>query len=156
MANLAAIIPTAKAPLEVHEVVIYTPGPDELLVRNEVMAFNPVEFKIAKLGIFLSQYPAILGSTFGGTVEAVGANVTNFKVGDRVAVSKKFGAVENQYGAFQKYVVVQDVMVSKIPASINLTISASLMMNLTCVVGLLTGRLGWTDRVSRAPRQPKT
>jgi len=101
-----------------------------------------VESKIAKLGIFLLQYPAILGSTFGGTVEAIGSQVTDFQVGERVVVSKRFGVLGNQYGAYQRYVVVQDVMVSKVPADIDSAIPASLMMNLTCVVGLFTGRLG--------------
>jgi len=142
MANLAAIIPAAKAPLEVHEVDTYTPGPHELLIKNEVIAFNPVEFKIAKLGSFPLQFPAILGSTFGGRVEAVGPQVTDFQVGERVVVSKKFGVVGNQYGAYQRYVLVGDVMVSKVPADIDSAIPASLMMNLTCVVGLFTGRVG--------------
>jgi NADPH:quinone reductase-like Zn-dependent oxidoreductase len=142
MPNLAAIIPAAKAPLEVHEVDTYEPAPHELLVKNEVIAFNPVEFKIAKLGIMPLQYPAILGSTFGGRVKAIGAQVTDFQVGERVVVSKKFGVVGNQYGAYQRYVVVGDTMVSKVPADIDVAIPASLMMNLTCVVGLFTGRLG--------------
>lgn len=57
-------------------------------------------------------------------------------------VSKAFGVKGNQYGAFQRYVLVKDIMVSKIPDSIDLAIPASLMMNLTCVVGLFTGHLG--------------
>jgi NADPH:quinone reductase-like Zn-dependent oxidoreductase len=142
MANLAAIIPAAKEPLEVHEVDTYTPGPHELLIRNEVIAFNAVEFKIAKLGIIPVQYPGILGSTFGGTVEATGSQVTEFQVGERVVVSKRFGVIGNQYGAYQRYVVVNDIMVSKVPANIDLAIPASIMMNLTSVVGLFTGRLG--------------
>jgi len=142
MANLAAIIPAAKAPLEVHEVEIYTPGPQELLIKNEVIAYNAVEFKIAKLGVIPIQYPAILGSTFGGTIEAIGSKVTNFQVGERVVVSKGFGVIGNQYGAYQRYVVVNDIMVSKVASDMDLTVPASLMMNLTSVVGLFTGRLG--------------
>ncbi|KAE8443886.1 hypothetical protein EG329_001295 [Mollisiaceae sp. DMI_Dod_QoI] len=142
MVNLAAIISAAKAPLEVHQVDIYQPGPHELLIKNQVIAFNPIEYKIAKLDIIPIQYPAILGSTFGGIVEVVGSQVTDFHVGERVVVSKKFDVVGNQYGAYQRYVVVGDVMVSKMPADVELAIPASLMMNLTCVVGLFTGRLG--------------
>ena len=142
MANLAAVIPAAKAPLEVQEVETYTPGPQELVIKNEVIAFNPVEFKIAKLGIFPLRYPYILGSTCAGTIEAVGSQVKDFQVGERVVVSKKFGVEGNQYGAYQRYVVVGDVMVSKVPAEIDPAVPASLMMNLTCVAGLFTGRLG--------------
>lgn len=142
MANLAAILPAAKAPLEVREVEKYKPGPTELLLKNEVVAFNPVEYKIAKLGIFPLPYPYILGSTFAGTVEAVGAEVKHFQVGDRVVTSKKFGTQGNQYGAYQRYAVIADGMVCKIPDDVELAVPASIMMNISCVVGLFTGRLG--------------
>lgn len=139
MANLAAVIAEAKAPLEIQEVETYEPGPHELLVRNEIIAFHPVEYKIAKLAIFPLQYPAILGSFFGGTVEAVGPQVTRFKVGDKVAAAKKFGAVGNQYGAYQRYVIAWDSMASKVPEGTDLTILASLTGNLGSVIGLFSG-----------------
>jgi len=142
MANLAAVIPAAKTPLEVREVETYKPGPHELLVKNEVIAFNPIEFKIAKLGIFPIQYPAILGSSFGGTIEAVGPQVTSFKVGDKVTAAKKSGSVGNQYGAYQRYVVVGDETASKVPDGIDVAIPASLTGNLSTVVGLFTGSAG--------------
>ena len=142
MANLAAIIPAAKAPLEVHEVETYKPGPHELLIKNEVIALNPIEYKMAKLGAFPLQYPVILGSTFGGIVEAVGPQVTGFQVGERVAASKKFGAVGNQYGVYQRYVIVGDDLVVKVPDNVDPAIPASLFMNFICVVGLFTGRVG--------------
>jgi NADPH:quinone reductase-like Zn-dependent oxidoreductase len=142
MSNLAAVIAAAKAPLEVREVETYKPGPHELLVKNEAIAFNPIEYKIAKLGVFPIQYPAILGRSFGGIVEAVGPHVKNFKVGDKVAAAKKSGSAGNQYGAYQRFVVVADETASKIPESIDVAIPASLTGNLSTVVGLFTGRAG--------------
>ena len=92
---------------------IYTPGPTELLIRNECVALNPIEAKIAILNALpYTPYLAILGSTYGGTIEAVGSQVTAWKVGERVVVSKRFGVNGNQYGAFQRYVVCKDRMVS--------------------------------------------
>jgi NADPH:quinone reductase-like Zn-dependent oxidoreductase len=44
MANRAAVISAAKVPLEVQEVETYKPGPHEVLVKNEIIAFNPIEF----------------------------------------------------------------------------------------------------------------
>ena len=145
MHNLAAIIPAPKAPLEVHEVEIYKPGPHELLVNNEVIGYNTVEAKIAKLDTVSRQYyPSILGSAFGGTIEAVGNEVTDFQAGERVVVTRRFGVVgdRNRYAAYQRYVIVDDIMVSKMPAHIDLAIPASLMMNLISVPGLFTGALG--------------
>lgn len=142
MANRAAVISAAKVPLEVQEVETYKPGPHEVLVKNEIIAFNPIEFKIAKLALLPIQYPAILGSSFGGTVEAVGPQVTNFKVGDKVAAAKKFGAVGNQYGAYQRYVIASDESTGKVPEGIDVAIPASLTGNLPTVVGLFTGSAG--------------
>lgn len=142
MANLAAIIPAAKAPLEIRDVEKYSPGPDEILIKNKVIALNPIEFKIAKLGMLPLQYPAILGSTFGGTVEAIGSHVKNFQIGETVVATRDSATRGNQYGAYQRYVVVKDIVASKVPANVDAAIPASLITNLTSVVGLFSGRLG--------------
>jgi NADPH:quinone reductase-like Zn-dependent oxidoreductase len=142
MANLAAVIPAAKAPLEVQEVETYKPGPHELLIKNEVIAYSPIEYKIAKLAFFPIQYPAILGGSFGGTVEAVGPQVTNFKVGDKVAAVKSGKSVGNQYGSYQRYVVLSDETASKVPEGTDLALPVSFTANLSTVVGIFTGRAG--------------
>ena len=144
MDNLAATIPSPKAPLEIQPIEAYNPDPHELLVRNEIIAFNPVEYKIAKLALIPVSYPAILGSTLAGTIAAVGSQVTNFQVGQRVVISKRFGTIGNQYGAYQRYVLVagKEIMVSRVPANGDAAAMVSVMMNATCVVGLFSGRLG--------------
>ncbi|KAG4411947.1 hypothetical protein IFR04_014921 [Cadophora malorum] len=142
MSNFAAVIPEAKAPLIVQDVGLYTPGPHELVIKNEVIAFNPVEYKMAKLALFPMQYPAIIGSSFGGTVHSVGSEVTTFKVGDKVAAAKGSKAVGNQYGSFQQYVVADEMFTSKVPTNVDVEISASLTGNLPTIVGLFTGRAG--------------
>ncbi|KAG4429434.1 hypothetical protein IFR05_015086 [Cadophora sp. M221] len=147
MSNLAAIILSAKSPLVVQEVDLYTPGPHELLVKNEVIAFNPIEYKMAKLAMFPLKYPTILGASFGGTVEAVGSEVTTFKVGDKVAAAKKMGSIGNQYGSFQRYVVVPEATTSKLAQGVDVEIAASLTGNLPTVIGLFTARAG-LDRPS--------
>ncbi|KAF1937529.1 GroES-like protein [Clathrospora elynae] len=139
--NLAAILPSLGSPLSVHPVELYTPGPYELLIKNTTIAFNAIEYKIAKLGAIPIDYPIILGSTFAGTIEDIGSQVTDYQVGARVVVSKRFGVKGNQYGAYQQYVVVADKMISRVPDGVDESVPASLMMNLTCVVGLFTGRL---------------
>lgn len=63
---------------------IPSPGPGELLLKNEAAALNPLDWKIQKYGIFIETYPAILGLAVAGTVEAVGEGVTDFQKGDRV------------------------------------------------------------------------
>ncbi len=63
------------------------PGPDDLLIKIEAAALNPVDWKIIEIGLFLDKYPAVLGLDGAGTVVAVGTNVTDFKIGDRVYVA---------------------------------------------------------------------
>jgi NADPH:quinone reductase-like Zn-dependent oxidoreductase len=123
--NLAAILPSPKSPLSVHPVDFYTPGPYELLVKNTTIAFNPVEYKIAKLGAIPVDYPIILGSTFAGTVEAIGSHIVDYEVGAQVVVSKRFGVRGNQYGAYQQYVLVADRMISRVPDGVDGSVLAS-------------------------------
>ncbi|KAK1963429.1 alcohol dehydrogenase GroES-like domain-containing protein [Colletotrichum sublineola] len=118
------------------------PGPDELLIKNELIALVPIDAKQIKLSLFPSQYPAIHGTSYGGTVAAVGSDVTGFKVGDKVAASKAGGAVGNKYGGFQEYVVSREATASKVPASVDLSIPVGLIGNLASVVGLFNEHLG--------------
>jgi NADPH2:quinone reductase len=61
------------------------PGPLDLLVRVHAVAMNPVDTKIrASLGTIPSDPPRILGWDAAGTVEAIGADVSGFAVGDEV------------------------------------------------------------------------
>lgn len=60
------------------------PGPGELLVKIEVAGLNPVDWKIQKLGWFVEDYPAIIGTDIAGIVEEVGQGVHGFVKGDRV------------------------------------------------------------------------
>jgi NADPH2:quinone reductase len=61
------------------------PGPLDLLVRIHAISINPVDTKIrASLGNTPLPTPRILGWDAAGTVEAVGTEVSDFKVGDEV------------------------------------------------------------------------
>lgn len=60
------------------------PGPGELLVKIEVAGLNPIDWKIQKYGIYLEDYPLILGNDVAGIVEEVGQGVSGFAKGDRV------------------------------------------------------------------------
>lgn len=60
--NLAALLPAVRSDLVVEERPIPTPGPDEVLVRNHFIGLNPLDFKRQLSGMFISSYPAILGT----------------------------------------------------------------------------------------------
>lgn len=139
--NLAAIIPSAKAVIELSSGPIYSPGPHELLVKNTSLAFNPLEWKVQKLGFFTTSYPAITGFSFGGTVVALGSAVTGFSVGDRVVVAKSLN-LGNQYGTFQKYALAKDATISRVPDSVSLDDASAVISNLMTTVGALNIAMG--------------
>jgi NADPH:quinone reductase-like Zn-dependent oxidoreductase len=63
------------------------PGPDEVRIRVAATAFNPVDAGI-RGGYLREPFPVTLphvpGYDVAGTIDAVGANVTARRVGDRV------------------------------------------------------------------------
>jgi alcohol dehydrogenase len=73
--------------LRVEEVEAPHPGPRDVLVRVCATSVNPVDCKIRGGGqrnVIWYRLPWILGLDVSGVVEAVGAQVTRFKVGDEV------------------------------------------------------------------------
>lgn len=61
------------------------PAADEVVVAIRAAGVNPVDTKIRKRGLFYNrQPPAILGLDGAGEIVALGAEVTNWAVGDRV------------------------------------------------------------------------
>ena len=59
------------------------PGADDVLIKVQAAGICGTDLHIFK-GEYEAKYPIIPGHEFSGEVVAVGANVTNFKVGDRV------------------------------------------------------------------------
>ena len=73
---------------EVLEYVDYTPaepGPQQVRVRNEAIGLNFIDTYF-RSGLYAPPaLPSGLGAEGAGVVDAVGSEVTQFKVGDRVA-----------------------------------------------------------------------
>ena len=62
-------------------------GPDQVLVRVDAAALNPLDALIvsgAARHFFELEPPMTVGTDFAGTVDRIGADVTEWKVGDRV------------------------------------------------------------------------
>jgi NADPH:quinone reductase-like Zn-dependent oxidoreductase len=112
--------------IEIAAIVKPTPGDDEILVRVHAAAVNPLDYHYMRGSPYLMHMSSGLGSPsngrmgvdFAGTVEAVGANVGNFKPGDEVFGGKN--------GAFAEYITVAaDRAVVPKPAEITFEQAAS-------------------------------
>jgi NADPH2:quinone reductase len=73
------------------EVQVGDPGPGQVRVRNTAVGLNFVD-TYQRSGLYPMQLPFTLGSEGAGVVEAVGPQVKEFKVGDRVAYAGPVGA----------------------------------------------------------------
>lgn len=83
--NAAAWLDAKGAPLRVGPAPApAAPGPGELVVRSRCVAVNPLDWHMADWGVFVQQFPAVLGCDVAGEVHLVGPDVTRFKPGDRV------------------------------------------------------------------------
>ncbi|KAF7198413.1 Dehydrogenase orsE [Pseudocercospora fuligena] len=128
MSNQAAWIDKEpRNPLRVGPADIPVPGDEDIVVKNHAIAINPVDWKIQDYGIFVQNWPFVLGTDVAGEVHAVGKNVTKFKKGDRVlghAIS--LATQKSEDGAFQLYTRIQSSFAAKIPESISYTEGAVL------------------------------
>lgn len=94
----------------------------EVRVRVAYAAVNPLEWKIrsgALSPMIQTEFPAILGNEFSGIVDEVGAGVTQFAVGDRVA-----GFAPS--GAYAEYVVTTPDRLAVVPERLSLERAAAL------------------------------
>jgi NADPH2:quinone reductase len=66
------------------DVTVAAPGPDEVTLRQHAIGLNYID-TYYRTGLYPGSLPHGLGFEGAGVVEAVGANVTRLKVGDRVA-----------------------------------------------------------------------
>jgi len=125
----ALILPKKQGNFEVGSRSIPSPGTGQLLVKVQSAALNPVDYKMQEHGIFISDYPAVLGADIAGIVEEVGEGVENFSKGDnvldnisspRILVSSTLvyrlahAAFSNDMAAFQQYALTAASFTAKV------------------------------------------
>jgi NADPH2:quinone reductase len=108
--------------LKLEDLADPAPGADQVVVRVKAVGVNPVDVYI-RTGAYARKpaLPFIPGSDAGGEIEAVGANVKNYKAGDRVFIHGT--AAEHTHGhyggAYAQKAVCNLDHVYRLPAKIS-------------------------------------
>jgi NADPH:quinone reductase-like Zn-dependent oxidoreductase len=95
--------------LVIDELPIPSPGPGQLLVRVAAAGVGPWDALIREGKSKVSPPPPLtLGSDLSGVIEAVGAGVAGFEVGDQV-----YGVTNSQFcGAYAEYALASAAMIA--------------------------------------------
>jgi NADPH2:quinone reductase len=110
--------------LEAVEVEPPQAGPGQIRVRNQAIGLNFID-TYQRSGLYPMRFPAVLGQEAAGVVDEVGAGVTRFKAGDRVAYS-------GQLGAYAEYQVVAPERAVALPDAVSFeAAAASLLKGMT-------------------------
>ncbi|KAH8174829.1 zinc-binding dehydrogenase domain-containing protein [Sarocladium implicatum] len=116
-------------------------GPKEVGIKITATAINPVDWKMRDYDIFLKEYPAVLGSDAAGVVAAIGSDINDFKVGDRVFFQGIIGKYESS--TFQEYCKMPAELVAKTPSNVTDEEAAGVSLaTMAAVVGLYTPHQG--------------
>ncbi len=111
--------------LRAEEIDKPTPGPRDVLVRVHATSVNPVDCKIRSGGqrnIIHYTFPWVLGLDVSGVVEAVGREVSRFKVGDEVWSSP----THRRPGSYADYTCIDEREAARKPKNISHEEAASM------------------------------
>ncbi len=107
--------------MEYVDVEVGDPGPGEVRIRHAAIGLNFIDVYF-RIGLYPQPLPGGLGQEGAGTIEAVGAGVADFKVGDRVAYAGR------PNGAYAEARVMPADILVKLPDSISFDTAAAMML----------------------------
>jgi NADPH2:quinone reductase len=96
------------------------PGPKQALVRIAAAGVNFIDVYF-RIGLYKADFPITLGNEAAGVVEAVGPEVIEVSVGDRVAYAMA-------RGSYAEYAVVPSALLVKIPDHVDFQTAAAAML----------------------------
>lgn len=114
------------------------PGPRDLLVRVHAVSVNPVDTKVRRGSPATGDQPKVLGFDAAGVVEAVGAQVSLFKPGDRVYYAGDI----TRPGSNAELQLVDERITGRMPVSLGFAEAAALPLTAITAWELLFDRLG--------------
>jgi NADPH2:quinone reductase len=96
------------------------PGPGEVRLKHHAVGLNYID-TYHRSGLYKLSPPIVIGMEGAGEITAVGANVTEFKVGDRVSYA-------NPIGAYAEERLIPADRIVKLPAGIDYKTAAAMML----------------------------
>lgn len=137
-ANSTSYLDAAGAPLRIADTPVPTLSADEVLIRVAAVAINPVDWHQQDSGLFIKQFPVVLGNDVSGTIESVGSSVSHLRAGQRVlAHTSSLISGEHRHGAFQRLVAAKAEAVAPIPDAVAFDAAAVVPLGLsTAALGL--------------------
>ena len=106
--------------LELKDVKIGSPGPDEIKITNLAIGLNYID-TYHRSGLYPVKMPSGIGLEASGRIDEVGSNVTEFNKGDNIAYASI------PLGAYSQQRVIPAGIAVKIPNGISHELAASLM-----------------------------
>jgi len=106
--------------LEVQNVEVGSPGPDEIKVTNLAIGLNYID-TYHRSGLYPLSLPSGIGLEASGKVDEVGKNVTNLNPGDNIAYASM------PIGAYSQKRIIPAKIAVKIPNEISHKVAATLM-----------------------------
>lgn len=125
--------------LSIDQIARPVPGADDVLIRvaaagasigdHHIVTGKPYLVRLSPFGGFPRPKNPVPGAAMAGRIEAVGAKVTDFRVGDEV-----FGQALN--GAFAEYLVMPARLVARKPKNLSFEEAAAVPWGTTALQGL--------------------
>jgi NADPH2:quinone reductase len=106
--------------LELKEINLDKPGPDEVLIEHIAIGLNYID-TYHRSGLYPINLPSGIGAEASGIIKEIGSNVKDFKVGERIS----YAGIP--LGAYSTYRIYPTKNLVKVPDNIELDIAATLM-----------------------------
>jgi NADPH:quinone reductase len=102
-------------------VEVGAPGPGEVRIKHTAIGLNYID-TYHRTGLYKIAMPSVLGREGAGLIEAVGAGVSDFKIGDRVAYAS------SPIGSYAEVRLMPAERVVKVPDNVTDQQAASMML----------------------------
>ena len=106
--------------LELQDVEVGSPGPDEIKVNNHAIGLNYID-TYHRSGLYQIKLPSGIGLEAAGKVDEIGSNVKEFNKGDNIAYASV------PLGAYAQQRIIPAKIAVKVPDGISHELAATLM-----------------------------